>query len=128
MVRTEQGEQDSATDPEVGKAPPLRSTNGYVPAGAVTEVSAPRVLEYAWLHEDEPVGRVRWELSYDDEVGSRLVLTQTVPAHLARLLPVALAAWQVHLELFFAALHGEIRCPWPTERTDELTRRYAERS
>jgi hypothetical protein len=37
-----------------------------------------------------------------------------------------LAAWQTHLELLFAALHGDIRCPWPVDRTTTLEKRYAE--
>jgi uncharacterized protein YndB with AHSA1/START domain len=36
--------------------PPLRFTNGYVPAGAVTEVEPPSLLEYRWLAPDAEGG------------------------------------------------------------------------
>ncbi|WP_158893824.1 SRPBCC family protein [Amycolatopsis anabasis] len=111
---------------ERGAEPPLPATNGYVPAGPVTEAEAPRVLEYAWLHECEPAGRVRWEIHHDPELGTRVELTQTLPTRLADLRATALAAWHVQLELFFAATHGEIRCPWPEARTEELRRHYTD--
>ncbi|MGH3940416.1 MAG: SRPBCC family protein [Pseudonocardiaceae bacterium] len=111
----------------VNDEPPLRATNGYVAAGPVTEVEAPHVLEYQCLYDDAPVGRVRWEISHDPLLGTRVELTQTLPASLAGFRATALAAWHVHLELFFAATHGEIRCLWPQERTEELTKRYTER-
>jgi uncharacterized protein YndB with AHSA1/START domain len=110
-----------------GAEPPLPATNGYVPAGPVTEVDPPRVLEYAWLHDGAPAGRVRWELAADPVAGTSVVLTQTVPSNLAHLRATVLAAWQTHLELFFAALFGEVRCPWPAERTERLEQMYAER-
>jgi hypothetical protein len=28
------------------------------------------------------------------------------------------------LELFFAAVQGEVRCPWPRDRVEELTKHY----
>ncbi|WHT16835.1 SRPBCC family protein [Crossiella sp. CA-258035] len=112
-------------DPAVlGAAPPLRATHGYQAAGTVTELDAPDGLTYTWLHEDEPAGVVRWQLT-EQPFGSLLTVTQTIPAHLADLRAVTLAAWQTHLELFFAALFGEIRCPWPTDRTEDLRQRYA---
>lgn len=110
-------------EPEPGRPPPLRGTHGYLDAGVITELRRPHVLEYAWLRDGTEAGRVRFELREQEPVGCRLVLTQTLPDGYP---PAAvLAAWQVHLELFFAALHGEVRCPWPSERTEELTRRYA---
>lgn len=115
------------SEPTVGGPPPPRATNGYVPAGPVTEVDGPHLLAYEWRHDDRPAGRVRWEFTHDPAVGTRVELTQTVPEGLAEVLPTALAAWHVQLELFFAATHGEIRCPWPEARTDELTRHYTER-
>jgi uncharacterized protein YndB with AHSA1/START domain len=113
--------------PKVGDQPPLPATNGYVPVGPVTEVDAPHLLEYEWRHDDRPAGRVRWEFTHDPQIGTRVELTQTVPGDLAEVLPTALAAWHVQLELFFAATHGELRCPWPEAKTDELTRHYTER-
>jgi len=49
---------------------------------------------------------------------------QTPPAASTR--AVALAAWQVHLELLFATLHGDDRV-LRAERTEELAKRYAAR-
>jgi len=111
----------------VGGEPPVRATNGHVPAGAVTEVDVPNTLAYTWLHDGEPAGEVRFRLVADAQLGNRVELTQTVPARLGEVRAEALAAWQVHLELLFAAVHGELRYPWPAERTADLTRRYAQR-
>ena len=111
----------------VGRAPDVRFTNGYVPAGPVTEVEPPRLLEYAWQHDGAPVGRVRFELRHQEPIGTRLVVTQTLPPTLADLRATALAAWQTHLELLFAALHGDVRCPWPADRTAALRAMYAAR-
>ncbi|MGH3328570.1 MAG: SRPBCC domain-containing protein [Streptomycetales bacterium] len=110
----------------VGAPPPLRFTNGYVPAGSITAVEPPLMLEYDWQHAGAPAGRVRWEITADPKLGTRLVLTQTLPSRLADLRATALAAWQTHLELFFSALNGTTRC-WPAERTEELRKRYADR-
>lgn len=103
--------------PAVGDEPPLPATNGYVPVGKVTEVEAPRVLEYATGE-----GLVRWEITHDPAMGTRVELTHTLPKSAD--LATALAAWHVQLELFFAAMHGEVRCPWPEERTEELREHY----
>jgi uncharacterized protein YndB with AHSA1/START domain len=111
--------------PAVGHEPPLRAANDYVPPGRLTAVEPPHLLEYAWLHDGAPAGRVRWTITSDDELGVRVEVTQTVPARLAEVRATALAAWHVHLELFFAAVHGDVRCPWPKDRTEELTTEYA---
>ncbi|GAA0610534.1 SRPBCC family protein [Kutzneria viridogrisea] len=108
-----------------GDGAPLRATNGYVTAGEVVTAEAPTLLEYRWLHEGEPVGLVRWRFAFDAQLGSRVELTQTVPARLADQAPTALAAWHTQLELFFAGVHGDIRCPWPTGRTEQLADHYA---
>jgi uncharacterized protein YndB with AHSA1/START domain len=110
---------------DVVAEPPVRATNEVIPAGAVVTVEAPRVLEYEWLHDGEPAGTVRWELVSDPDLGERVELTQTVPAHLAGTLPRAMAAWHLQLELFFAAAMGDVRCAWSRERIAELTRHYA---
>jgi uncharacterized protein YndB with AHSA1/START domain len=110
----------------VGDHPPAPATVDGVPAGLVTVVDTVRVLAYPWLRDAEPVGEVRWEL-VGQAFGSRLVLTQTVPADLPELRPLSLARWQVHLERFVAALHGERR-EWPAARVAALQRRYAGRS
>jgi uncharacterized protein YndB with AHSA1/START domain len=113
---------DEAT---VGGEPPLEATNGFVPAGPVTAVEPPRLLEYAWQSNGDQVGRVRWELS-DGPGGTLLTLTQSVPAAVADQLPTALAAWHTHLELLGEALMGKDVCPWPEVRTEELRRHYVE--
>jgi uncharacterized protein YndB with AHSA1/START domain len=114
------------TTPEPGGEPPLRATNAYVPAGRLIEVSRPHVLEYDWLHDGTAAGRVRWTIVSDDRLGVRVELTQTVPARLADERATALGAWHVQLELFFAAIHGEMR-PWPADRAEELAKQYADR-
>ncbi|GAB1513029.1 SRPBCC family protein [Actinophytocola sp. KF-1] len=113
------------TEGEAGATPPVRATNEIVPAGPMTRADAPRVLEYAWLHDGAPAGTVRWELCSDPKLGERVELTQTVPAHLADVVPAAMAAWHLQLELFFAAVMGDVRCAWSDERIAELTKHYA---
>lgn len=108
-------------DPPVTAEPaPVRFTHGYLEPGAVTRVESGRSVEYAAAG-----GAVRFELRDQEPIGTRLRVTQTLPdsADVA----LALAAWHTHLELLFAALHGDVRCPWPEERTEQLRRRYAER-
>jgi hypothetical protein len=85
------------------------------------------MLEYQWRHDGAPAGRVRWEITHDPQLGTRVELTQTLPTRAAEFRATALAAWHVQLELFFAATHGAIRYPWPQERTEELRKRYTER-
>jgi uncharacterized protein YndB with AHSA1/START domain len=111
-------------DGELGDTPPLRATNGYVPAGRLVRASAPHELTYEWLHDSEPAGTVTWRIVSDERLGVRVELTQTVPARLADVRASAMAAWHVHLELFFAAVHGDVRCPWPEARTEELAKHY----
>ncbi|UAK29735.1 SRPBCC domain-containing protein [Nocardia asteroides] len=111
--------------PAVGAPPPARATNQHVEAGALLGVDPPRSMEYRWRHEGTVVGTVRWSFEADPDFGVWVELTQTVPARLARLRPTLLAAWHVHLELFFAATQGDIRCPWPAERVAVLAERYA---
>ena len=104
-------------------ASPLRMTNGYVPAGRVHEREA-TALEYGWLAGGAEAGRVRWSLT-PGPGGARITLAQTVPGALAAQLPLFLAAWQTHLEIFADHLKGIEHCPWPAERTEELRREYA---
>lgn len=112
--------------PRTGQSPPPRFTHGYVEAGTVTAVEAPEVLEYTWLHDGAAAGKVRFVLVQDDALGNRIELTQTIPRRLADRRAEALAAWHTHLELLFAAVHGQVR-RWPEGRTEELTERYASR-
>lgn len=113
-------------EPVPGHAPPLRFTHGHLEPGAITALDPPHVLEYAWLHDGTSDGRVRFALGRQEPLGCRLVVTQTLPAGATELQARALAAWQTHLELLFATLNGAQRC-WPYERTDELTKMYADR-
>jgi uncharacterized protein YndB with AHSA1/START domain len=101
------------SEPVVGGEPPVRATNAYVPVEPVTVVSPPHVLAY---------GPVRWEVVHDPEEGTRVELTHDLPPGADA--AVALAAWHVQLELFFAASFGEVRCPWPEDRTEELRKHY----
>lgn len=120
LTRTEE-----AAEPAVGGPPPLRATNAYVPAGALTDIREEKLLEYTWLRDGAPAGRVRWELTGGHPAGTRVVLTQTGPAGDPA---TALAAWHTQLEVFADHLRGVTHCPWPKDRTEELTARYAERT
>ncbi|ASO18620.1 uncharacterized protein YndB with AHSA1/START domain [Actinoalloteichus hoggarensis] len=111
--------------PAVGAAPPLRFTNGFVPAGPVVAVEPARVLEYRWEHDGAPAGVLRWEFHAHD-YGCAIQIVQTVPAALADSRADALAAWQTHLEVLARTLHGRPQC-WPFDRTEELRRRYEAR-
>jgi uncharacterized protein YndB with AHSA1/START domain len=107
-----------------GTVPPL-FTDGHTAAGALMAAEPARMLEYEWLHDGEPAGRVRWELR-EHVFGSGLILTQTVPDRLARLLPAALARWQCHLELLIARMHGMERRQ-PEVSVETLAARYRRR-
>ncbi|MBC6471169.1 SRPBCC domain-containing protein [Actinomadura alba] len=124
---TDQDTAEAARDDlAVGAPPPPAATNGHVLAGPITEVDPPNVLEYIWLHDGAPAGRVRCEVLTDPRSGHRIVITQTVPSGLADVLPTALAAWQTYLEALFATLFGSSRSR-PAERTGELETMYADR-
>ncbi|MDI2027938.1 SRPBCC family protein [Saccharopolyspora sp. TS4A08] len=106
--------------PEPGGTAPLPATHGYGHAGPVTESTPPETLAYSW----ENGGEVRFALREQHPIGTRLVLTHTITDPDQR--AILLAAWHTHLELLFAALHGDVRCPWPAERTERLRVRYTE--
>jgi uncharacterized protein YndB with AHSA1/START domain len=112
--------------PAAGAEAPLPVTNGYVPAGPLTAVETGEVLEYAWLSDGEPAGKVRWELTGGHPAGTRVALTQTLPAGSAEQRVTALAAWHTQLEILADHLRGITHCPWPKERTEELARHYSE--
>jgi uncharacterized protein YndB with AHSA1/START domain len=113
------------SDPAADGTVPAPCTGDHAPAGELVEVDPPRLLEYEWLDDGAPAGRVRWEL-IEHDFGAGLVLTQTFPGRRATLLPAALARWQVALELLVARLHGVERS-WPDARADQLEARYGER-
>jgi uncharacterized protein YndB with AHSA1/START domain len=99
-------------EPAVGAPAPRRF--GPTPPGRVSAIDPPRAL----VLDD---GRVRWELEARMP-GSLVVVEEALP----EFNPAALAAWQVHLELLVAGLHGIERC-WPDERVAALEARYAAR-
>jgi uncharacterized protein YndB with AHSA1/START domain len=107
---------------DTGDTVPAHAAHPGLTPGKVTRSEAPRLLEYEWLQDGTPKGVVRWEFEHVPLQGTTLTLFQE-NAHG----PEALAAWHVHLELFFAATQGEIHRPWPADREEELAKRYAER-
>lgn len=93
-----------ATASAVGATPPQPFTTAEVPAGPVTAVEAPRVLEYEWHIGARPAGRVRWELTQGTGHGARLILTQHGPGEAATERATALTAWRTHIEALAAQL------------------------
>jgi uncharacterized protein YndB with AHSA1/START domain len=106
-----------------GVTPPVNATNGRPSTGTVTRADAPDLLEYT-VEQSE---LVRWTIVFDPDLGTRIELTQTVPARLAPEVPAVLAAWHIQLERLFLAVHGEQRQP-PEGRVIELEMRYARTS
>lgn len=98
----------------IGKPAPATVT-AIVTAGPITALEPERLLAFEWLHDGAVAGEVRWELS-GPEMFARLVLTQTVPAHLAELRETLLARWRAHLKQFVAALHGVKRTYEPNSQ------------
>jgi len=107
-------------DLAVGGAVPASATP--VPAGPITAADPPNTLAF----ERRPEGEVRYELGGPD-MFARVVLTHTVPARLVEQRAQLLATWQVHLELFVAALHG-VKRAWSDERVEALRRSYESNS
>jgi uncharacterized protein YndB with AHSA1/START domain len=93
-----------ADEPAAGATPPPPATTERVPAGPVTLAEPPNVLEYQWMHDGSPAGRVRWEMSEHPLSGHRVVVTQTVPAAHQHRVPEILSAWRTHLVAFFLTL------------------------
>ncbi|NKY87949.1 SRPBCC family protein [Nocardia veterana] len=108
----------------IGERPPARATNPAVEPDPISELDAPRLLTYPVRRAGRPAGRVRWEIVADPQLGTRVDLTHTLPRDLDTHRAELLATWQVHLELFFAAVLGEIRCPWPQQRVAALIDTY----
>jgi uncharacterized protein YndB with AHSA1/START domain len=112
-------------EPAVGAAAPARLTEGQPESGLVTAVAPARLIEYRWPG-DGAAGPVRVEVRPQEPIGTRLVVTQVLARPLADRRADTLAAWQVRLELLFAALHGQVRS-WPADRTEELLKQYSDR-
>ncbi|HEY3686923.1 MAG TPA: SRPBCC family protein [Streptosporangiaceae bacterium] len=115
-------------EPTVGQAPPIRFTNGYVPAGAVTEAAGDGADggdggEHA-LAYGSGGGEVRWSAEVVPQ-GTLVIVTQTLTGDDPAARATALAAWHTQMEVFAAHLRGTEVCPWPADRTEELRRAYA---
>lgn len=89
------------------------------------ESRSPEVLAYAWLHDGEPAGHVRWEVTADPLDGVRVELTQTVPAELNDQLPDLLTARHEQLNALFAGSFGVELEPWDEQRRAAVRRRYS---
>jgi uncharacterized protein YndB with AHSA1/START domain len=83
--------------PVAGGPAPHGFTTERVPAGTVTEVDAPTMLEYEWHAAGRPAGRVRWELRNGTGHGARLVLSQTGPNGLTDERSTAMVAWRAYI-------------------------------
>ncbi|MET8679730.1 SRPBCC family protein [Streptomyces sp. NPDC004647] len=97
---------EESAGPEVGGPVPQSFTSAKVPAGAVTSVKAPALLEYEWRTGGHTGGRVRWELSSGTGHGARLVLTQTGPGGHRADRSTALAAWRKRIARLAEDLRG----------------------
>ncbi|RJQ83746.1 SRPBCC family protein [Amycolatopsis panacis] len=111
--------------------PPLTDAWQHLPAvpvaAEVLESREPEVLAHTWIHQGEPAGQVRWELTRDPLDGVRVELTQTVPNELAGLLPDLLTARHEQLDALFARSFGEEAEPWSASRVAAVRHRYAAR-
>ncbi|MFC6016911.1 SRPBCC family protein [Plantactinospora solaniradicis] len=82
----------------VGAIPPPGFTTDEFPAGVITELDAPSLLEYAWQPAGQSIGRIRWELSAGTGHGARLVLVHTGPPGTAGEQATALTVWRDRIE------------------------------
>ncbi|MDG4787399.1 SRPBCC family protein [Micromonospora sp. WMMD1102] len=82
----------------LGGPPPAGFTSAEFPAGPVTALDAPSLLEYAWEAAGAPAGRIRWQLAEGTGHGARLLLEQTGPAGTAGDGATALTAWRARIE------------------------------
>jgi uncharacterized protein YndB with AHSA1/START domain len=87
-----------------GDPAPEGATVAEFPAGPLTAAEPQALMEYTWLAEGRPAGRVRWELSNGTGHGARVVLVQTGPHGTERMQQTALAAWQARIEALAAQL------------------------
>jgi uncharacterized protein YndB with AHSA1/START domain len=114
--------------PAVGGPPPAALAADHLPPGVLTEVTAHETLEYAWPAEGEPAGRVRWRLTGGHPAGTRVVLTQTSPPGPSGDRVTVLATWHARLDHLAGVLRGGDPGPWPGDRVEELTKRYADQA
>lgn len=90
--------------PRLGGPAPIPATATEIPAGLITAVEPGRLLEYDWIADSRPAGRVRWEIGIGPG-GARIVLTQTGPATLPEARATALTTWRARLDALVAQLH-----------------------
>lgn len=83
--------------PTVGGRVPHGFAATDMPAGMITAVEVPRLLEFEWSAEDGPAGTVRWELGEGTGHGARLILLHVGAGDHAAA-RTALAIWREHIE------------------------------
>jgi uncharacterized protein YndB with AHSA1/START domain len=88
--------------PVIGGSVPHGFVTVAVPAGTITAVDAPRLLEY-----ESGTGRVRWELGEGTGHGARLILTHTATGTDADARATALRVWRDHIEALAHRLLSE---------------------
>ncbi len=91
--------------------------------GRVTEFAPPRLLEFTWTDKGNDFGFVRWELT-DEDGGTQLVLTHTVPESARGSAVPMLAGWHSLLEKLTALLDGQPMSAVP-DRWQEFHDDYA---
>ncbi|MEV5826897.1 SRPBCC family protein [Spirillospora sp. NPDC052242] len=112
------GAAPDETDLAAGDAVPSGFTAGRAAGGSVTEVDAPKVLEF----RTESAGTVRWRLEQGPG-GARVHLTHLLPGDEPADRRVGdLAEWHARLERLADELGG--RGPRPSGRVEELEAHY----
>jgi uncharacterized protein YndB with AHSA1/START domain len=91
--------------------------------GRVTAFAPPRLLEFTWTDKGKDLGFVRWKLT-DEEGGTHLLLTHTVPESARSSCFPMLAGWHSLLEKLEVLLNGEPTSSVP-DRWQELHDEYA---
>lgn len=90
--------------PHTGDPVPPGFTTAEFPAGPVSTVDPPKLLEYDWWVDGRVAGRVRWELGDGTGQGARLFLTQTGPIDRSDAKTTALATWKARIDELAARL------------------------
>ncbi|WP_435246173.1 SRPBCC domain-containing protein [Streptomyces sp. NRRL F-5630] len=88
------------TSPRRGERAPDGFGTVGAPAGEITELCPPRLLEHAW----SPLGRTRWELLPGTGHGARLLLSHSCPPLPEPAVAAAQAAWHQRVEELAAEL------------------------
>jgi len=106
--------------PIVGGRVPVGFQVEDLAAGVITEVDAPGLLEYEWLSDGRPGGRVRWELAQGTGHGARLMLLHTGTGDRPEVRDIALTAWRDHIERLAGTLLSPVAPP-PAEPRGALS-------